>query len=53
MPNHLKIEWIRTFHDMSPVDDVQPFTPFMKFLELERAVVARLAENQPKQKKKA
>ena len=52
LPNHLKVEWIRKYHDMSPTEKVQPFTPFMKFLERERAAVTRLAENQPKPKAK-
>ena len=52
LPNHLKVEWIWKYHDMSPTEKVQPFTPFMKFLERERAAVTRLAENQPKPKAK-
>ena len=51
LPNHLKVEWIRKYHDMSQAEKIQPFQPFMKFLERERDAVARLAENQPRPKR--
>ena len=51
LPNHLRIEWIRKYHDMSQIEKLQPFKPFMKFLEREREAVARLAEHQPRQRK--
>ncbi|KAK3746693.1 hypothetical protein QZH41_018918 [Actinostola sp. cb2023] len=46
VPGHLKVEWIRKYHDMSSGEKIQPFRPFMKFLERERETAARLAENQ-------
>ena len=51
LPNHLRIEWIRKYHDMSQTEKIQPFKPFMRFLEREREAVARLAEYQPRRKK--
>ena len=51
LPNHLRIEWIRKYHDMSQAEKLQPFKPFMKFLEREREAVARLAEYQPRRRK--
>jgi len=51
VPGHLKVEWIRKYHDMSSGEKIQPFRPFMKFLERERETVARLAENQVKRKR--
>ncbi|KAL9987900.1 hypothetical protein ACROYT_G002280 [Oculina patagonica] len=49
--NHLRLEWIRKYHDMSQTEKIQPFKSFMKFLEREREAVARLAEYQAKAKK--
>ena len=46
--NHLRIEWIRKYHDMTQIEKLQPFKPFMEFLETrerEREAVARLAEH--------
>lgn len=51
LPNHLRIEWIRKYHDMSQIERLQPFKPFMKFLEREREAVGRLAEHQPTRRK--
>ena len=51
LPNHLKIEWIRKYHDMSVTQKIQPFKPFMKFLEREREAVARLAEHQSRRRR--
>ena len=51
LPNHLRIEWIRKYHDMSQIEKLQPFKPFMKFLEREREAVARLAEYQPRRRR--
>ena len=36
---------------MSQIENLQPFKPFMKFLERERETVARLAEHQPRRRK--
>ena len=33
LPNHLRLEWIRKYHDMNQAEKIQPFRPFMKFLE--------------------
>ena len=46
MPTHLKIDWRRKYSDFSPAEKLQPFIPFMEFLEKERSVVSPLAENQ-------
>ena len=51
LPNHLRLEWIRKYHDMNQVEKIQPFRPFMKFLEREREAVARLAEYQPRRRR--
>ena len=51
LPNHLRIEWIRKYHDMGQIEKLQPFKPFMKFLEREREAAARLAEHQPRRRK--
>ena len=51
LPNHLRIEWIRKYHDMSQIEKLQPFKPFMKFLERERKAVARLAQYQPRRRR--
>ena len=51
LPNHLRIEWIRKYHDMSQIEKLQPFKPFMKFLERGREAVARLAEYQPRRRR--
>ena len=51
LPNHLRIEWIHKHHDMSQIEKIQPFKPFMKFLEREREAVARSAEHQPRRKR--
>ena len=48
LPNHLRLEWIRKYHHMDQAEKIQPFRPFMKFLEREREAVARLAEYQPR-----
>ena len=46
LPNRLRLERIRKYHDMNQTEKIQPFRPFMKFLERERETVARLAEYQ-------
>ncbi len=51
LPIHLKVDWRRKYRDLSPDDKLQPFKSFMTFLEKERAVVARLAENQVPKKR--
>lgn len=51
LPNHLKTEWNRMYYDMSQVEKIQPFKPFMRFLERERNAVARLAEYKMGRKK--
>ena len=51
LPNHLRIEWIRKYHDLSKIEKLQPFKPVMKFLEREREAVARLAEYQPRRRR--
>ena len=40
LPNHLRLEWIRKYHDMDQAEKIQPFRPFMKYLEREREAVA-------------
>ena len=52
LPSHLKVEWRRKYRDMSSTEKVHPFVPFMKFLEGEREAVARMAEAQPRRKKR-
>ena len=52
LPSHLKVEWRRKYRDMSSTEKVHPFIPFMKFLEGEREAVARIAEIQPRRKKR-
>ena len=39
------------YHDMDQAEKIQPFRPFMKFLEREREAVARLAEYQPRRRR--
>ena len=51
LPTHLKGDWRRKYRDLSSAEKLQPFTPLMKFLERERSVVARLAENQHSKKR--
>ena len=51
LPTHLKVDWRRKYRDLSPGDKLQPFKFFMTFLERERSVVARLAENQQPRKR--
>ena len=51
LPNHLRLEWIRRYHDMDQAEKIQPFGPFMKFLEREREAVARLDEYQPRRRR--
>ena len=51
LPTHLKVDWRRKYRDLSPDDKLQPFKFFMTFLERERSVVARLAENQQPKKR--
>ena len=51
LPNHLRLERIRKYHDMSQTEKIQPFKSFMKFLEREREAVARLAEYQPRRRR--
>jgi hypothetical protein len=51
LPTHLKVDWRRKYRDLSSAEKLQPFTPLMKFLERERSVVARLAENQHSKKR--
>ena len=51
LPNHLRLEWIRKYHDMDQAEKIQPFRPFIKFLEREREAVARLAEYQPRRRR--
>ena len=50
LPTHLKVDWRRKYRDLSSAEKLQPFTPLMKFLERERSVVARLAENRHSKK---
>ena len=50
LPNHLRLEWMRKYHDMSQTEKIQPFESFMKFLEREREAVARIAEYQPRRR---
>ena len=52
LPSHLKVEWRRKYRDMSSTEKMHPFIPFMKFLEGEREAVARIAEAQPRRKKR-
>ena len=52
LPSHLKVEWRRNYRDMSSTEKVHPFIPFMKFLEGEREAVVRIAEVQPRRKKR-
>ncbi len=47
LPTHLKIDWRRKYSNLSPAEKLQPFTPFMMFLEKERSMVSQLAEDQP------
>ena len=51
LPNHLRLEWICKYYDMSQTERIQPFKSFMKFLEREREAVARFAEYQPRQRR--
>ena len=51
LPNHLRLEWIHKYHDMNQAEKIQPFRPFMKFLEREREAVARLAEYQSRRRR--
>ena len=51
LPDHLRLEWIRKYHDMDQAEKIQPFRPFMKYLERERGAVARLAEYQPRRRR--
>ncbi len=51
LPSHIRVEWIRKYHDMSSGEKVYPFPYFMKFLEREREAVAHLPENQPAKKR--
>ena len=51
LPNHLRLEWIRRYHDMDQAEKIQPLGPFMKFLEREREAVARLDEYQPRRRR--
>ncbi|CAB4022649.1 Hypothetical predicted protein, partial [Paramuricea clavata] len=51
LPTHLKVNWRRKYRDLSSAEKLQPFTPLMKFLDRERSVVARLAENQHSKKR--
>ena len=51
LPTHLKVDWRRKYRDLTPDDKLQPFKSFMTFLERERSVVTRLAENQQPRKK--
>ena len=51
LPNHLRLEWIRKYHDMDQAEKIQPFRPFVKYLEREREAVARLAEYQPRRRR--
>lgn len=51
LPNHLRIERIRKYHDMCQIEKLQPFKPFMKFMEREGEAVARLDEHQPRRRK--
>ena len=47
LPNHLRLEWIRKYHDMSQTEKIQA----LKFLERERDAVARLDEYQPRRRR--
>ena len=51
LPTHLKVDWSRKYRDLSPDDKLQPFKFFMTFLERERSIVVRLAENQQPKKR--
>ena len=51
LPNHLRLERICKYHDTNQAGKIQPFRPFMKFLEREREAVARLAEYQPRRRR--
>ncbi|CAB3984060.1 Hypothetical predicted protein [Paramuricea clavata] len=51
LPTHLKVDWRRKDRDLSSAEKLQPFTPLMNFLDRERSVVARLAENQHSKKR--
>ena len=52
LPTHLKVDWRRKYQmKKSPDEKLQPFKFFMTFLERERSVVARLAENQQPKKR--
>ena len=52
LPIYLKVDWIRKYSDLSSEEKLQPFTPFMAFLEKERSVVSRLVENQHVRRRK-
>lgn len=52
LPSHSRVEWRRKYRDMSPAEKMHPFIPFMKFLEGEREAVVRIAEVQPRRKKR-
>jgi hypothetical protein len=52
LPSHMKVYWRRKYRDMSSTEKVHPFIPFMKFLEGEREAVARIAEVQPRRRKR-
>ena len=46
-PTHLKLDWIRKYHVLSPAEKVHPWASFMKFLDHERKAVTRLTEKTP------
>ena len=51
LPSHLKVEWNRKYHELDKAEKLNPFEPFMKFLDKERQAVTRLAEGQSRRKK--
>ncbi|CAB4003226.1 Hypothetical predicted protein, partial [Paramuricea clavata] len=48
LPCYLKVEWRRRYRDITAIEKIHPFIPFMHFLEGEREAVSRIAEYQPK-----
>ena len=49
LPGSTRMEWLRRYRDLSPVDKLSPFSECVVFLRKERSAVARLAESMPKQ----
>lgn len=46
LPSSTRMVWIRAYHEFSAEDKIRPLNRFLKFLQNERASVARLAEGQ-------